>query len=250
MVIFLCLGLLTRGPQVGADPLLVSTSYNNLLSNRENTGMLDRIVLEAFDRIDVEAEIVFSETEQSLVDVNGGLLDVEMNRIEGMEAAFPNLVRVPEPNMVMRFVAFASREIRIDGWQSIRPLYIGIVHGWKILESNTEGFPGVVLVPTEVELFNMLHKDRIDIALYAQLTGYAALSELGYNEIFHLEPPLATREMYMYVHQSHAEIVDKLAEALREMKLDGTYHSIVAETAGSSAPEMPAASAAGGTGDD
>lgn len=214
----------------GAEPMLISTSYNNLLSNSEGTGMLDRIAIGAFERIGLPAEVVYTPTEQSLVDVNGGLLDVEINRIEGMEAQYPNLVQVPEPNMVMRFVAFAKDSVPIDGRQSIRNLDIGIVRGWKILETYTDGFPWVVLVPSEVELFRMLSKGRIDVALYSQITGYAAVSDLGLAGIRHLEPALAEREMYMYVHKSHAPIVQDLAAALREMKRDGTYDAIVAET--------------------
>lgn len=46
-----------------AQPFAISTSYNNLLSNPEHTGMLDRIITEAFGRIRVPCELVFTETE-------------------------------------------------------------------------------------------------------------------------------------------------------------------------------------------
>jgi polar amino acid transport system substrate-binding protein len=207
----------------------ISTSYNNLLSNPEQTGMLDRLMIEVFRRLDIPMEIVFIPTERSLVDVNAGLLDGEINRIEGMEANYTNLVRVPEPNMTMHFVAFSRRDYRIAGWDSIRDRYIGLVSGWKILESNTDGFPHVVRTPTEIELFTMLAKDRLDIALYSKLTGYATVRALGYDDIRHLEPPLASRHMYLYVHAKHADLVGSIAAALRAMKADGTYDSIVDE---------------------
>lgn len=209
----------------------ISTSYNNLLSNRTQTGMLDRIMIEAFERLDMKARLVFTPTEKSLVDVNAGILDAELNRIEGMEQSYPNLVRVPEPNMTMYFVAFSRRNIEIDGWDSIRDLNIGIVKGWKILENNTRGFPNVVLVPTEKELFNMLRKDRLDVALYSKLTGYAVLQDLGFDNegIRHLEPPLASRDMFLYVHKDHAALTDDIASAVRSLKTDGTYDRIVQE---------------------
>jgi len=209
----------------------ISTSYNNLLSNRSRTGMLDRIMIEAFQRLNMKAQLVFTPTEKSLVDVNAGLLDAELNRIEGMEQLYPNLVRVPEPNMTMYFVAFSRRNIEIDGWDSIRDLNIGIVKGWKILENNTRGFPNMVLVPTEKELFNMLRKDRLDVALYSKLTGYAVLQDLDYDNegIRHLEPPLASRDMFLYVHKDYAYLVDDIAAAIRSLKSDGTYDRIVEE---------------------
>lgn len=208
----------------------ISTSYNNLLSNPEGTGMLDRTTAEAFRRIGYEAELVYTQTEKALHDVDAGILDAEINRIGGMEKEYPNLVRVPEPNMTMRFVAFSSSPLEITDWQSLEDYDIGIVRGWKILEAHTAGFPSVTFVPTEVELFTMLEKGRIDAALYAELTGYAALRDLDYSGIRHIEPPLAERDMYLYLHRSLKELALPLAEALRDMKRDGTYDRIAEET--------------------
>ena len=218
-------------------PFTISTSYNNLLSNHDGTGMLDRLMHEAFGRLGIPCELVYTDTQKSLYDVNSGVLDAELNRIEGMEAFYPSLVRVPEANMVMEFVAFADRDIPIDGWESLRNLDIGIVRGWKILEENTRGFPYVTLVPTEVELFNMLARGRIDVALYSKLTGYAVLKDLGLTGLHHLEPPLARRDMFLYVHASHRDMVDALAGALRCIKADGTYDRIVSESTEGYIPE-------------
>ena len=216
--------------EVLEGPLTISTSYKSLLSTPDQKGMLDLLVKEAFSRIGLEAEIVFNPTGRSLSDVNEGLADGELNRIEGMEKNFPNLVRVPEPNMVMDFVAFSKKEYIINGWESISDLRIGIVKGWKILEENTAGFPDVTLVPTETELFNMLDKDRIDVVLYDRLTGYEQIHLRGFEGMFHLEPPLASREMYLYLNREHESLAGPLAQALRSMKEDGTWDRIVTET--------------------
>lgn len=226
ILVFLCLFSVVFSAGGEEDKFYISTSYNNLLSNPEESGMLDRLMKETFRRIGLEAKIVFTPTEKSLVDVNAGLLDAEINRIAGMEKDFPNLVRIPEPNMTMHFTAFSKKTYRTTDWEAIRDLYIGIVQGWKILERNTADFPHVIQVPTEKELFRMLHKDRIDIALYSKLTGYAVLNELGYEEIHHLGPPLESRDMYLYVHKKHSGLVEAIAKSLRSMKADGSYQRI------------------------
>ncbi len=231
LIVCALIGLAPQGAvSAGEEVFRVSTSYKSLLSTPEQTGMLDRLIKEAFRRIGLRAEIVFTPTGRSLPDVDAGLLDAEINRIEGMERTFPNLVRVPEPNMTMHFVAFAGQEYAVDGWESIRNLHIGIVRGWKILEENTRGFPNVILVPTETELFTMLDKGRIDVALYDKLTGYETVARLNFPEIRHLEPPLVSRDMFLYVHTKNAGLVEEIAGALREMKRDGTYDIIVSET--------------------
>jgi len=207
LIVCALIGLAPQGAvSAGEEVFRVSTSYKSLLSTPEQTGMLDRLIKEAFRRIGLRAEIVFTPTGRSLPDVDAGLLDAEINRIEGMERTFP------------------------DGWESIRNLHIGIVRGWKILEENTRGFPNVILVPTETELFTMLDKGRIDVALYDKLTGYETVARLNFPEIRHLEPPLVSRDMFLYVHTKNAGLVEEIAGALREMKRDGTYDIIVSET--------------------
>ncbi|MBN1102486.1 MAG: transporter substrate-binding domain-containing protein [Deltaproteobacteria bacterium] len=233
LALCVCLMVVCIAPGVcdpAEDVFTISTSYKSLLSNPEQTGMLDKLTKEAFRRIGLRVEIVFTPTERSLVDVNAGLLDGELNRIEGMERGFPNLVRVPESNMTMHFVAFAKKAYPLNGWKSLEPFHVGIVRGWKILEKETRGFPHVILVPTETELFTMLFKDRIDVALYDKLTGYEQLKLRGFVGIRHLEPPLASREMFLYLHKKHEGMVDAVAKALRQMKQDGTYDRIVRET--------------------
>ncbi|MFW6288627.1 MAG: substrate-binding periplasmic protein [Spirochaetota bacterium] len=161
--------------------------------------------------------------------MNAGIFDAEANRVAGMEDSYPNLRRVPEPNMTMDFVAFSKVSREMAGWNSIRDLDVGIVRGWKILEEHTSEFPHVVTVQSEVELFTMLRKDRIDVALYARETGYATLHQLGIEGISHLEPALASRDMYLYVHARHEDRAETIARVLQEMKIDGTYEAIVAD---------------------
>ncbi|MBI9080739.1 MAG: transporter substrate-binding domain-containing protein [Pseudodesulfovibrio sp.] len=208
----------------------ISTSYHNLLSNPDCSGMLDLLIKEAFRRVGVKAEIVFTNTRRSLVDVNDGVLDAEINRIEGMEKSYPNLVRVPEPNMEMQFVAFAKRDIPISDWRSIRELRIGMVQGWKILEQNTNKFPNITRLTEISKLFELLEMDRLDVVLYSKLTGYEELHKLGYEDIRQLSPPLCVKDMFLYLHKSHKDLAVPVAKALREMKQDGTYDKIVNDT--------------------
>jgi polar amino acid transport system substrate-binding protein len=214
----------------GGGPLRISTSYTTLLSTPEQTGMLDRIVKEAFLRAGSRADIVFTATERSLVAVNDGLFDGELNRIEGIEKNFPNLVRVPEPNMQMHFVAFAKRDIPINGWESLRNLRVGIVSGWKIVERNVEGFPCVTRLMDVNNLWRMLDRGRLDVVVYSKLSGYDQLHRLGLEDIRHLAPPLCVKDMFLYLHKRHEALAAPLAEALRAMKRDGTYERIVSET--------------------
>jgi polar amino acid transport system substrate-binding protein len=41
-----------------------------------------------------------------------------------------------------------------------------------------------------------------------------------------LMPPLATTEMFMYLHKKHSHLLDPAARALRAMKADGSYRRL------------------------
>ena len=78
-------------------------------------------------------------------------------------------------------------------------------------------------------MFAMLDKGRVDVVLYERWQGLQRAKETGIKVKVH-EPPLASVDMYMYVHKKHAHLAPRLAEALREMKADGTYQKIFDRT--------------------
>lgn len=213
-----------------AQTLLIGTSYKSLLSTPEQDGMLDLIAKEAFRRIGVGIELPFQPAERSILSANHGFHDGELNRIAGMETLYPNLIRVPESSMRFDFVLFQRAQdppLSVDGWDSLAEFYIGFVKGWKILERNTQGFPHLTLTNSAQQLFSVLDKGRVDGVLYGRLVGYAMVESLGLSGIVVVEPPLAQKDMFIYLHKRHAALVPQVAEALRDMKRDGAYQRIV-----------------------
>jgi polar amino acid transport system substrate-binding protein len=51
---------------------------------------------------------------------------------------------------------------------------------------------------------------------------------MGLSSIAPLAPALKDVDMYLYLHRKHEALVPKLAQALREMKADGSYNRILA----------------------
>lgn len=211
--------------------LTIGTSYKSLLSEPDQSGMLDRIVKEAFRRIGVVADIPFLPAERSIMVANTGIHDGELNRIEGMEQWYPNVVRVPESNMDFNFVAFSKNlNFATTDWSTLKSYRIGFIKGWKILEKNLKDHPDIIYSNSAEQLFNQLDKEHIDVAIYGELVGYAQLKSMGLKGVRALKPSLAKRKMYMYLHVKHKNLTGKVAESLREMKRDGTYDQIVEET--------------------
>ncbi len=52
--------------------------------------------------------------------------------------------------------------------------------------------------------------------------------QLGFEDLKVHEPPLASLSLYPYIHRRHEELVPALAQALGDMKADGTFYEIYA----------------------
>lgn len=212
---------------LGNRPLVLCTTNAPPLSTPERTGMLDRILLEAFRRVGQPVRFSTTPSERGLINANSGLADGDANRIAGLSKAYPNLVQVPEPNLSYEFTAFANKPLPLKGWESLRGLRVGYLTGWKIFEENVQE-ANVTKVDTPQQLFTLLAMDRVDVALFDRLGGLHYLRELKLPEVKALEPPLARRDMYLYLNAAHAVLAPRLAAALKSMKADGSYAAIMA----------------------
>jgi len=197
------------------------------LSTPQHDGILDAIIAEAFKRSNAVVEFVVTPSERGLVNANSGVADGDVNRVGGLAHTYPNLLQVAESNMDYEFIAFTVRDdLRIEGWGDLKHLSVAFITGWKILEENVVA-SSVTKVETPTQLFEMLAKGRVDVVIYDRWGGGYYLDKLDIVGARPVDPPLARREMYMYINKVHGNIVPALAESLRAMKQDGTYQLIL-----------------------
>lgn len=203
--------------------LRIGSTFSPPLSQPDQKGMLDSMLKEAFRRIGYQVEFVIMPSERSLVEAEEGHTDGDNNRIAGLQARYPNLVQVPESNMTFDFVAFTDKPgLTLRSWEDLKPHRIAFIQGWKILEDNVTA-PEVTKLATSDQLFRFLGVGRADIILYERFGGQFYLHELDLKHIRLVEPPLARREMFLYLNRKHAALVPALSKALREMKAEGTH---------------------------
>ena len=195
----------------------------------DNRGFLDAVVGEAFRRAGVKLKLIKLPAERALRNVNAGIDDGDLARIAGLEAEYPNLVRVPEKLMDWEFAAFSRNPALPARWETLRGLPVGHIRGWKIYERELAGAPYVVTAEDPAQLFRQLQLGRIDVALYARWQGLDLLQREGLSDVHLLEPVLARREMFLYLHKRHAARVPQIAEALRAIKAEGLYARLYRE---------------------
>ncbi len=211
--------------------LMLGTFAGPPLSTSDGSGFYDLVLKEAFGRAGLEIEIIQLPAERSLTNANEGITDGDFVRISGLEKIYPNLLRVPEKITDFEFVAFTKlMDIPIKGWQSLQPYHVGIVRGWKILEKNIVGTPSLVRVKNQDQLFTLLANNRTDIVVYSRFEGYGIIKQNKLKEVKTLEPPLAIREMFLYLHKKHSSLIPVIDAKLKEMKRDGTFDKIRTKT--------------------
>ena len=211
--------------------LSLNTFTGPPLSTKDRSGLYDLIIIEGFRRIGIKVKISHLPAERSLKNANLGLDDGDFVRISGLDKIYPNLIQVPEKITDYEFTAFTKRnDIQPEHWSDLKPYYLGIVRGWKILEKNLKDATKLFKIKNQHLLFNMLEKGRVDVVIYSKFEGYWIVKKSGYRSIKALEPPLATREMFLYLNRKHINLVPLIDHALKDMKLDGTFNQIVSKT--------------------
>jgi len=235
MIIGCLLSSLFLLPSVqAAQPVLTLNDANDPpFSTPARDGFLDIVVGEAFRRAGVTLKLVKLPPERGLINANEGIEDGELSRIGGLEKHYPNLVRVPEKTYDLEFVVFTlKKKLSRVSWTALEPLSVGHIKGWKIFEQNLTPKTSVTLADTPAQLFELLKRERIDAALYGGWMGQVLIRQMDIKGARANKPPLATREMFIYLHKRHADLAPRLAAELRAMKRDGSYQKAYDKTLG------------------
>ncbi len=229
LVLSVCLWVM---PAVAGPSLKVNTSIKPPFSTEDQTGFFDLLIKELGKRIDCEFLLVRQPAARALISVNEGLSDAELPRIAGLQRKYPNLVQVEEKIIDYNFVAFTRTGVRVKSWDDLADKQVGYLIGWKIFENNVPQTANVTKLQKPHLLFDMLDSGRLDVALYERHAGLRNIREHGHTSIKECETPLAVKPMYMYLHKSHVGLAPLLAQALKDMKADGTYQRIAKQTLG------------------
>lgn len=225
--LFLLTGLLLAC-EVWADPVLVlNTSFFAPITSPARDGVLDLFYAELFKRVGLKVEIQASSAERGLLNANSGIDDGDVSRVIGIDQTYTNLVRVPEPVMFYQMVVFTRHaDFAVSGPDSLKPFDVGILTGWKILERNIVGTRSLVKLETGRQLFAMLDKERIDLAVIEKLEGMHFVQSMGLKNIKILQPAFVEGDWFLYLNKKHAALAPKLAAEIRNMKQDGSYQRI------------------------
>lgn len=225
--------ILSVGVATAGEPniYILNTSTGAPYTNASRTGFQDLIVADIFRRLGLKGQVErYDASARALINANDDTDHGVAMRIKGLERKYPNLVRIEERLIKNDFVAYSKNlDFTVDGWRSLKPYTAAYIHGWVIFERNLDPGQTKYDVKEAGQMFRMLDKSRVDIVLYERWQGLQRAQDAAIKVKVH-EPPLASVDMYMYIHKNHAHLVPKMTKALRDMKADGTYQTIFDRT--------------------
>jgi polar amino acid transport system substrate-binding protein len=208
-----------------AQPTItLNTAADEPLSTKSHKGFLDEIAVNIFNKIGYSVLINKLPAERALRSANRGLIDGEIARVAGLDKVYPNLIRIPEKIMNWGFFVFSKKPINLQqSWNALKNKNVAFITGWKILEINTPKSATITRVKNSQQLFTLLKNDRTDYVIYERWGGNFIVNHSQPNNIIMIYPPLATRDMFIYLHKKHSALVPRLSQALVDMKKDGSY---------------------------
>ena len=214
----------TANTTEAAQTFIVNTYDSAPLYKTDGTGNVDRIIREAFRRINTDFVFRNVPLKRGIRDANSGKNDGHYPRTLGAIKKFENLVPVSEPLDRGIYVAIAKQpDIVVKGWESLKSYRVGYPLGWAIFESNRERFGGGKRVSKLTELLNMVDRGELQVALFNLTVFHRVASKSLKTRLKALSPPLSSKSLLFVIHKKHAALVPKLVEALQEMKRDGTF---------------------------
>ena len=222
LCLLVLLACATTGRAEATDHYVISQIEGDHLSVR---GF--EVVREAYRRIGLQASADIRPNERAIVSAETGDTDGDTIRMAGVEARYPDLVRVPEPVLSFDTVAFtAGMVIPIRGWESLRPYSVCVVRGFKLAERGSEGMNREVVSGNEAAL-RMLRAGHCQVAVLGEAI-WLLIDQMKLGPLRALDPAIEVVPLYHYVNIRHAALVPKLAGALKAMRKDGTIASILA----------------------
>lgn len=222
---------------VAASPYPSAAAEKIVLVSSEDTKAsfygrwLDLIYTEVFRRLGYEFQYDGYPGGRAPIMAEDGEVDGEIHRGLEYEKTTKNLLRVPEPSILITYMAYAvTPGIVLNGWDSLKNTSYTVEYrrGAKIPET---ALPAVIDaeklsdITTAEQGLKKLITGRIDIYIEQEAVALETLKELDATE-FNTKSVYAagimfTGESYVYLHKKHADLLPKIADTLKIMKQEG-----------------------------
>lgn len=161
-----------------------------------------------------------------------GGIHAELTRVAAYNNKVPTAIKVEEPITSLPYHAYTlSKDIVIDGWDSLRSYKIVHVRGHIFIEPYLKNH-STFAVNSAKTAFLFLKAERADLYIEEILTANPILNspELAGSGINRIDPPLAILNTYTFFSSKFPDYAKQYHKSLVEIKKEGIYKKIFLET--------------------
>lgn len=186
------------------------------------TPVASAVLATAYQKLGIQLMIKKFPIRRSLMLANTGATDGELFRGKIDSKHYPNLIKIPVSLATGRLMIFTkSANLQVDGWESLIDYRVGCHTDINEVKIHKNEFKSFKEMASNMRLFNMLARDRLDILILPYLVGVNELKKLNRSDIKMLSTPLEANKLYHYLHIKHRKLVPKITQVLQQMHDSG-----------------------------
>jgi len=202
--------------EAGARPFVVGAF--NLVNNAKGPHYTQGLIGKALAEHGYALELRFFPGRRSIAQLNSGLIDGDMLRLQDLSKDFGGIVRVDEP-LTYACVLFYRLKSRA-ALKATEPVRVGVISGAAAGDAAVlKRWPSAELVGYESikQAAQLLMSERIGMLAVAASQRSQLLVEIKRSIV--LQDVLQFMPAYMHVHRSHEQLAVSLALSIKRLKL-------------------------------
>lgn len=180
-----------------------------------------RVLEQAYATLGYTISFEYYPAQDALRASNSGLVDGELQRIDGLSSQYIHLIQIGIPINYIQGAVFSLKEdVKISNWHELRPYRIGIVKGVVFSERGTRNMNRTV-VETYPELIELLIGGQVDFIIASLISGLTEVEKTDSTGGIKLSGVVESRLVYHYLHDEHRDLVPEIERVLKTMLLSG-----------------------------
>ncbi len=185
----------------------------------------DRIAYYAFKELGYDFSIIIQDISAASISASAGVTDGILSVAEGVENAYPNLIKVDEPISTINYITFTTEKNGVDvkNWSDFSGKAVGLISIGPYTEQKLPKDVIRVRFQALQEIYAALLNGDIDVALILKTDESKFLPPVGVKEslIFDSIPT------FMYVNKKNQSLIPELQSMLHKMNTEGITQKIL-----------------------
>lgn len=204
-----------------------------------STKYLIKLYSDAFKRIGYKFVYHQMPNNRSSVESDkGDIYSGELSRVVNYNSKHPKLIRLSIPHYSVNFLAVSAKlpKLELNGWESLKgkDLKIAYRRGTKIIEDHLPNLAekeNIIATSDTEQGLKLAILERVDVFIEGSVNIAKFFTDEYYRDSnLYFAGVVQKLDIYMFIHENHAELVPKLNSAMEEMQDEGLFEKYRIET--------------------